>query len=456
MTDDLETALRAMLAERAQDVRSVPVELLTVDPAENEAADVAAVLDADGGEGEVIDLGLRLDGVLSTARRRWPVLVAAAAVLAAVGSVLALLVGGPTHHATPPVHHPHAPRTVTRTSCLTGIPAAWTRAAEHGTTVRGVDAGDVTAVTPSGGLVLQTDGPASTKYGTARFAYLAPGASSPRSLGVLRVPLPQGTSSGYEFDTDVDNATLLVTAYSGRRPRVVVAVDLHTGKHTTIVRTSPDSGRKLFDDAYVQAGIAYYQTDPRARTKGRALHDQVIAVPVTGGTRQLVGSGDVYLDKSALGIVWNNDEAGPERPADVPAVVSRHANLDSEVDEVFESYITDGHVYAWQTLGGALDWYDPTTNRLVTIPHLLGVPGVEPGQAALYSVAGPLVYFQDQKGDADRVVDVRTGAVVRVSQEGYLYGAHGSLIGDRSLLAPHAGGSALLRIHAADLPPAHC
>lgn len=468
-TDQWERDLRAMLSTRADDIRAVPERVLTFDGPRT---------DTDGTDGtdvgEVLELGAFRTELLATARRRWPVLVAAAVVLAALAGVLTVLATRPVHHQSATNHHPKL-RTVVRTACRTAVPTSWKPVLAAATSdIAGLDGASVLAVTADGGAVVQGSGSVITgSIDRARLGYLAPSATRIHWLGSISYtnpphqPYRHGSGSTFELDVDVSGHTALVTVAAGTHsvpgavvavPRKIVAVDLRSGAQTVLLAPSGSSRMKITAQAYALGSTAYVQLTPRTRVKGASLHDEIVQVPLGGGHPEVVARGSADIEKSALGVEWNLDDGPVDRPSEVPTAVSQHSAIDSLSGNNFDSYFTDGKVYAWQTLQGALDWYDPATNTLVQIPQLLGVPGISPGQAAIFAVAGPLVLFQNKYGTADRIVDTRTGAVLPASDTGQLFGARSRFVGDPSAfgIASVTSGGNLTRVSGGDLPAVHC
>lgn len=442
---DLERDLRDMLRERAGDIRTVPDHLLAPD-------DVPGTTGTD----EVVDLGLHRNDVLAAARRRWPLLVAAAVVLAVLGGLLATLSGTGGHGDDHATHHRPRLKQVIRSSCHAAVPASWRHAVQQaGVALPSVGNDAVVAVTDDGGAVVERTGAAEYRIG-----YVEPGASSVRPLASFGVH-EQGPGKVHSFglDFDVTGRTLVVSVEYGRSRspvRSIVAVNVDTGRRTVLADLPANSATSVSRPAYAQDGVAYWQVDTFTNTYPRTT-SRIFARSVLGGPiRQVAPRGEYDLQKSALGVVWNLDSGSVDRPAAVPATVARTVTSEVLGGLAELSYVTDGHDWAWQTEQGGLAWFDPSTRRLVRVPGLLGRPDLAPGQAFVIAVAGPLVYYQDKAGNADKIIDVRTGAVLDSDGGDRLFGRLGTLVGSADNVGVQTAHGDLVRVRTADLPAAGC
>lgn len=435
---DLESALRTMLRERADDVTEVPNRLLA-DAAASPAEPTAGVAE------------------LAPHRRvRRPVvpLVAATAVAVLIAGVAYAVAGSGGHPKPKPVAHPTLPP-VTRNSCDTTIPQRWQQAVGAATTHVSALPASVLAATPGGGAVVEYGRSSMGSNPPIWAGYVAPDTRTIKPLAAFALPSPKKgpyNSVASVLYADTSGNDVVLSWATGDRTstvKVIEAIDVSTGDKIVVSRRSDYGPNRELTQGYVQDGVVYWQVSKLAKGTHK---DTVWAYDLATRRRIEVGKPGLYdLKKSAAGVRWNLTNGPVDRPAVLPSAVAKQVNQQND-----DEFVSDGRSYAWVTRRGDLGWWGPSANRVVYIRGLLSKPWRLSTPGVPIAVAGPLVQYQVPRSGEDRIIDVRTGATIAAPVS--LYGSNGALIGDTlgPVAANSTTGGTLMRLQTTQLAELRC
>lgn len=389
---DLDTALRDMLRERADDITTVP----------------AAITDL----------------ALAPARRHpvrrhpaWLIAAAVAAVLAVVGAAVALRgAAGQPQKVAPATHSPRPTPAPTvhithRRSCAVPLPAAWTHAVAAGTHRYGALSAMPLAVSPDGThlLVARDFGQARDVVDVDRAGHVRP---------IYTVPQPDQYQVQH---ATVDNSFAAIDLQYFPRSaqnidgtvRAVVLVDLRTGRAKELDQVSladmlPKNGveKRTIDASMLLDGQVYWDVRPVYGNNRGTIRDYDTA---TGRTRTIFTGRVGWPQLTGAGVSWGGSQVRVRRslPATVSAALTTSA--------MRNSLVTDGSAYAWVAGRGVIGWWGPGAS--ITTVRVNGFTG-----QTLDGVAGPYVAF------GGKLMDTRTGALTRLpGLQPLIYGGHGVL-----------------------------
>jgi hypothetical protein len=389
--------------------------------------------------------------------QRRPPRAAPIAVLVAAAVIIAVAVGvlvGTRHGHAPNRAANSAPPgpspTITRSACRTTLPTTWRDAANAASTpIR-----DGNALDSPQFWGTTSDGEAVVEYGRVgedgphllvdHVGLLAPGSADLHELARV-----SSTSGGLGLTVSIDQNLIVIAVEEGKnstdRYSRILALDAQTGVLRTVANVPRDAREQLTGAAYPLAGHVYWQT-----TTGKGPDSyRIREVDMTTGRRSVAARGVFDIESSAAGLAWSLTPWRLDRPTAMPPAVRVHVNELS-----YDSFVTDGTSYAWQSSDGAVDWWSPSAGRVVRVPNLLARPFSRSEPGSVFSVAGPIVTYQPPHSSAQRVLDVRTGATAPISSEATVRGRFGHLVGDP--LAASAFGGRLMRLDASGLPALHC
>jgi hypothetical protein len=438
--NDIEELIRDTMAGRAETVTSGP----GWTPADARAATEHS---------EVLDL---IAPPASRARRSWrgpaALLAAAAVVAGAVAGVVidARRVPHGVNRAADSTANKPAP-VVTRAACRTSPPGTWRETARAAT----VPVRDGSSALESS--VFR----GTTSDGEAVIEYNEVGDDQPHSItdrvGLASLGSPQiheiarvtTFTHGLALTVSIDQNLVVIAVEEGinhaARHSRILAFDAQTGLLRTVANVPESAREQLTGAASPFAGQVYWET-----TTGRGPgSDRIRALDMATGHRTVVARGIFDLESSAAGLSWALTPWRLNRPASLPPAVRAQVNELS-----YNSFVTDGESYAWQTSDGAIDWWNPSTGQIVRVPKLLARPFSRAEPGSVFAVAGPIVIYQPPHSDAQRVLDVRTGATAPISSQSTAQGRLGQLVGD-PIEAVSVGGR-LMRLDTSTLPTLQC
>jgi hypothetical protein len=430
---DLDVLLRETLSARAATI--------SAGPAWEPSADAAA---------EVLELIPPLPQ--RRPRRAAPIAVfLAAAVIIAV--VVGVVVG--TRHGQAPNRaatsaSPGPVPTITRSACRTTLSTTWRHAASAASTpIR-----DGNALESPQFWGTTSDGEAVVEYGQVgedgphllvdHVGLLAPGSTELHELARV-----SSTSGGLGLTVAIDQDLIVIAVEEGKNSTDwysrILAVDARTGEVRTVANVPKGAHEQITGAAYPLAGNVYWQTTTGKGPDGYRIRE----LGMTTGRRSVAARGVFDLESSAAGLAWSLTPWRLDRPSAMPPAVRAH------VDELsYDSFVTDGTSYAWQSSDGAIEWWSPSAGRVVRVPHLLARPFSRSEPGSVFAVAGPVVTYQPPHSSAQRVLDMRTGATAPISSQASERGRFGQLVGDP--LAGSAFSGRLMRLDVSGLPALRC
>jgi hypothetical protein len=365
MTDadfGMDTALREMLRERAQDITSVPAHL--------------------------VDLDIPREPT-RTRPNYWLIAAAVVAVLAVAAGITAL---AQRHIASAPAK----PVPVTNLpGCKATLPRAWIQATRHPSRASGWAVLDVA-----------TDG-------TALVARTDPSEVELDSLTSHRA-VPLAIPAGLRLESGAFTGSYAVIGLgSGIQLERIDIVDVATRRTVRSVRVGSGDG-SISQQLAVSDGRVYWDE----RDSGRAKDGVIRSYDIATGSRQVVYSGRYTAPGASAGGVYWSDPNGQVRiriaASHLPSAVRDATTPISGV-----TLATDGTRYAWYDAAHRrIGWSDGSEVRYVSTPRLPVTHHVPAGIA----VAGPYVFFADNSRYYGGVVDMRTGAVADLSGPGVTHG----------------------------------
>jgi hypothetical protein len=412
--NELDTALRAMLRERAQDITSVPPHLVDLD--DDPRAPVRPRLNY------------------------WLVAAAVVAILAVAAGVTAL---ARRHSATAPAK-PVPVRVTNLPGCKTTLPQAWVQATKHPSRPPGWSV-----------LAVATDG-------TALVARADPTEVELDTLTSHRA-VPLAIPAGLELDSSAFTGNYAVIGLrSGIQLERIDIVDLATLRTVRNVRVGSGNG-SISQQLAVSDGRVYWDE----RDSGRAKVGVIRSYDIATGRRQVVYSGPYTAPLASAGGVYWSVSGGPARiriASRLPAAVRDATTPISGV-----TMATDGTRYAWYDAAHRrIGWSDGSEVRYVPAKWLPVTDHVP----ARVAVAGPYAFFLDNSFSYGGVVDMRTGAVADLSGPGVTHGGTvdtlhpgpaitggGGAIAVGGTITPvgdPAGKVQILQFDTAPLPGLHC
>lgn len=382
-------------------------------------------------------------------RRRWVApLIAAAAVLAVAGTVVAIHASSGRQRATHPSGTPSPTPTSSAPSltamCTTSLPSVWRTRLADGTGTFGAESAYPLAAGADGAVLVTRD------FGTARDVVLVARDGSVRRI--YSVPAPD---QNQVLDGALDGNYALIDV--SRLPRnsngvlqtviQVVLVDLHTGKQTVVARADASGGRTI-DGATLYDGRVYYDVRPKYVSRRSAIHvydiahrsDRVVATALGNGP----GEAPTLMPQ---GVVWSRATMQLGAARQLPGPVARAING----DPLRTHLATDGTAYAWIPGPRELAWWAPSLKA----PRVFVLPG---GASSLTpTVAGPLVLYTpdtaQQEEYSQYMLDARTGAsTVLPHVDMSAVSGGGVFAGDRRT----SGATAVVRLDSATLPELRC
>jgi hypothetical protein len=354
--NDLDTALRDMLRERAQDITTVPPRLLDLD-AEPEPT------------------GPRPN--------YWLIAAAVAAVLAVAAAITSFAL---LREKTPPPAKPVPVRVTRLQGCETTLPRVWVQAMKQ--------ASDAPAGTV---LKVATDGSALVVPSNASREVDLDTATSHRALPLA---VPTGLSPGAAAFSG-NYAVIALTRTAIPLLERIDIVDLRSLRTVHSLHVGAVGGAAS-ESMAVSNGRVYWDQRDSAQAKRGTIRSYDIAT----GRQQVVYSGpEVAPRASAAGVYWAapNQPAAVHIPADDLPTALTHAT--TPVSRV--TMVSDGTHYAWYDAADSrIGWFDGReirylpANKLPIVQH-------RPAEVA---VAGPYVFYLDLARSHGGVVDIRSGA----------------------------------------------
>ncbi len=371
---DLDTALRSMLRERANDIDSLPADF----------ADLASL--------DVLDH----DPIHDRSRHRtgWLIAAVIAAVLGVVGTAVTLRANGGHGRGSAATHTPTATNTtsapvpgpVQRTACTTALPAAWRSALTAGTSHYGASSVLPLAVSPDGSAML-----VARDYGTSRDVALVRRDGAARSI--YSVPQPdknQVTTASLDNRYAVLDLSWLPRDANGVIPsdREVVLINRANGSTKTLDRVTDNEmfatpqGRTI-DGSLLWNGHVYWDVRTSYGSRTSTIRDYDLST----GRTTVAGHGKAGPPRLLADGVTFDGYGGTTVaiPRELPVAVAT-ANRDRA-----NPLVSDGPAYAWTTKGQLLAWWAPGQSRVTTF----ALPAYADPHAE--AVAGPFVLLDDSR-----------------------------------------------------------
>lgn len=404
---DLDTALRTMLRERADDITRVPAQLV------------------------------ELPREVRQPRRRWPVIAAAAAAVAIIAGGAAILRGD----------HSSSHNASAGTVCSTALPEQWRRALTDRLTPNGRDV-DPLAAAPDGALVVSAQAASGgadlllwRTDGSAKIFYHLPKYPGTDALGTVTtdgryVLLPvegnQGALADYPAGV-IDTKDAGVTA--------LLLVDSRTGSVIRLAgMTAADlkDAVNVIDGAALLDGHVYWDVRPHDNSRqGRIRNYDIAERSTTTIASGRIGS---IPTLTARGVSWGSGGVRSTLFEQLTARLPRDAQND----------VTDGSAFAY-VRGRGLYWLSANGGSAGPfVPY-------SPGRPRLFAVTGPIVFLRPTGSGAHDldVLDTRTGAVASLglTDTGRDYAGGGVLA---AVLQRNDNDYPIVRLDTARLPRLTC
>lgn len=413
---DLDTALRDMLRARATDIDALPAGLAHFERVAERAADQS-------------------DAPVHPRRTAWLVAAAVAAVLAVVGTAIAVRAGGgnrptpATHRSRPTTHHTRAPSSLRPLRCTAPLPADWRHALAAGTVSVPGHRLVPLAVTDDGSVLADEAAAVAVPHTHELVLVAATG-----SVRTLYDTPPPASWNGMRIGTvstagDWAAFALLVQAQSGGQgPVQIELVNIKTGVERTLRATAPNDARIVLGPALERGSVYWTEIDAdRGLSTGR-----VRRYDIATRTTSVVSSGAVSAPVVSGGAVyWTRNGAlvGPGNPTlpagfDLEGAIKQDAPL-----------LSDGATHAWLDVT-TMSSIKASTNGQAAVTV---VPRDKGGRPT--GLTGDLLWWP---GD---VLDLRSGAAL---------GLGGETLARGNTAVVALGSGRLAVLDTADLSPPRC